>query len=242
MENVKDASAFFRENKCIWMDAGVVAYKLCDQNYDCEKCSFDFVMRNTWKEQADSEQVMLRFANNSLIDKVIRNIFKISYNEELKYLKNQLVLKHMFGGVYTIGISELLPALLENIDEVKLLTGYGYVKKDEPVISIKGRWGEKEIFAPMNFTVLQKLDIEADDFPDDTWFGVISVPEAELNTVEYSYDKFRGNNHRLMARLHNYMKTVPEAGFTMMDGGRKCNYLYEVLGKAEFGQIISDLF
>lgn len=27
--------------KCVWMDAGVVDYKLCDRSYDCEHCPFD---------------------------------------------------------------------------------------------------------------------------------------------------------------------------------------------------------
>ena len=26
---------------CLWMDAGVVDYKLCDRSYDCERCPFD---------------------------------------------------------------------------------------------------------------------------------------------------------------------------------------------------------
>jgi glycine cleavage system H lipoate-binding protein len=30
--------------KCIWMEAGVVSYKLCDNNYDCSTCSYDHAM------------------------------------------------------------------------------------------------------------------------------------------------------------------------------------------------------
>jgi len=242
MEKVNDASEFFRCNKCIWMEADVVAYKLCDQHYDCERCSFDFVMRNTWKERSDSEEIKLRFANNSLIDKIIRNISKISYDGELTYLNNQLVLKHMFGGVYSIGISELITSLLENIDEIKLVPGYGFIKKNETVLAIRGKWGNKEIVAPMNFTLLQKLEINPDDLPEDNWFGVISVTEAELATAKYPVEKSREENHYLIARLCNFMKTAPEAGVTMLDGGKKCNYLYEVLGGEEFEKIISDLF
>ena len=32
--------------KCCWMVAGVVAYKLCDQRFECETCSFDHAIRN----------------------------------------------------------------------------------------------------------------------------------------------------------------------------------------------------
>lgn len=32
--------------KCIWMEAGVVDYKLCDLEFDCENCPFDRSFRN----------------------------------------------------------------------------------------------------------------------------------------------------------------------------------------------------
>ena len=32
------------KKKCIWMEAGVVSYKLCDNNYDCSTCVYDHTM------------------------------------------------------------------------------------------------------------------------------------------------------------------------------------------------------
>lgn len=31
--------------KCIWMEAGVVSFKLCDNNYDCPTCPYDHAMQ-----------------------------------------------------------------------------------------------------------------------------------------------------------------------------------------------------
>ena len=33
------------EKECVWAEAGVVPYKLCDTQFDCNNCSFDIVMR-----------------------------------------------------------------------------------------------------------------------------------------------------------------------------------------------------
>jgi len=33
------------EKECVWAEAGVVPYKLCDSQFDCPNCSFDIVMR-----------------------------------------------------------------------------------------------------------------------------------------------------------------------------------------------------
>lgn len=29
------------EQQCVWMQAGVVGYKLCDREFDCDRCPFD---------------------------------------------------------------------------------------------------------------------------------------------------------------------------------------------------------
>ena len=38
------------ERKCIWMDAGVVSYKLCTNHYQCNTCEFDLAMSNRAKK------------------------------------------------------------------------------------------------------------------------------------------------------------------------------------------------
>ncbi len=44
------------KNYCIWMEAGVIDYKLCDHNYDCNTCKFDQAMRLT----AEANVALLR--------------------------------------------------------------------------------------------------------------------------------------------------------------------------------------
>jgi len=40
-EDVKQVKTSEEEKPCIWMKAGVVAYRMCTQNYDCKNCEFD---------------------------------------------------------------------------------------------------------------------------------------------------------------------------------------------------------
>ena len=35
------------EDECIWMKAGIVNFRLCDNAYDCNNCPFDKGMRRT---------------------------------------------------------------------------------------------------------------------------------------------------------------------------------------------------
>lgn len=40
--------------ECIWMKAGVIAYRLCTSNYDCKNCAFDQMLTDTSGVVADS--------------------------------------------------------------------------------------------------------------------------------------------------------------------------------------------
>jgi len=43
------------KKKCVWMEAGVVSYKLCDNNYDCTTCSYDHAMDAKVARQKEAE-------------------------------------------------------------------------------------------------------------------------------------------------------------------------------------------
>ena len=42
------------EEKCIWMEAGVIDYKLCNYNYNCSVCPFDKAMKQTADKNAEA--------------------------------------------------------------------------------------------------------------------------------------------------------------------------------------------
>src|SRR5512138_1096596 len=39
---------------CVWMQAGVVDYKLCDRDYDCDHCPFDEALHTRSNQQTFS--------------------------------------------------------------------------------------------------------------------------------------------------------------------------------------------
>lgn len=45
------------KKKCVWMEAGVVSYKLCDNNYDCSTCVYDQGMQLKVVRQKESAQL-----------------------------------------------------------------------------------------------------------------------------------------------------------------------------------------
>jgi hypothetical protein len=49
--NKNPTSSEDTQERCIWMTAGVISFKLCPTNYDCEYCDFDKVMRHQFKNK-----------------------------------------------------------------------------------------------------------------------------------------------------------------------------------------------
>ncbi len=45
------------KKKCVWMEAGVVSYKLCDNNYDCPTCIYDQAMQVKVARQKEATAV-----------------------------------------------------------------------------------------------------------------------------------------------------------------------------------------
>ena len=45
------------DNECIWMKAGVVNFKLCDNAYDCHSCPFDQSMRSAMESKDPASKV-----------------------------------------------------------------------------------------------------------------------------------------------------------------------------------------
>ena len=42
------------EDECIWMKAGVVNFRLCDNAYDCNSCGFDKAMQKAMNALRES--------------------------------------------------------------------------------------------------------------------------------------------------------------------------------------------
>lgn len=45
--------------RCVWMDAGVVNYKLCDRGYDCERCPLDQALHRRPAEKKCTSEIAL---------------------------------------------------------------------------------------------------------------------------------------------------------------------------------------
>jgi len=92
------------EVPCVWMVAGVVSYKLCDRNRDCESCPFDKAMRGQRDLASDSADV----------------VQGLTLPDNLFYHQGHTWVEIEPPRVATVGLDDFAQKLVGNIDKVEL--------------------------------------------------------------------------------------------------------------------------
>ena len=230
----------YQDLKCIWMSSNIIQYKLCDRDFDCENCQFDKVIRNMSVENKKTDMVFDE--NYNPLDEVINRIKGQVYEPKNIYLKNQLMVKHLFANTYYIGINPMALNFLDNITTVRDSGREGYILKNQALFRIEGEWGYITISSPMNFILLDKLNIEPEDLLTNKWFAIIGIQQPEITISRISREEWGMNQISSLKLLSDYKNSSPSIGKTLMDGGSPVKHLNRLLGNTEYLKILSKLF
>ena len=229
----------FQDLKCIWMSSSVVEYKLCDKDFDCENCQFDKVIRNL---AVDSKQQTSTGDNSvSVLDSLMKKVKNQVYESKNIYLRSQLMVKHLFADTYYLGINPIVLLFLDNINSVKDAGHQGYILKNQALFRVEGEWGYITFISPMNFTLLDKLNLNAEDILSNKWFAIISVDQPEFSTARIDRDQWYSNQVNSLNLLNEYKLNTPKIGATLMDGGVPVKNLNRLLGNTEYLKVLSKL-
>ena len=229
----------FQDLKCIWMSSSVVEYKLCDKDFDCENCQFDKVIRNL---AVDSKQQTSTSDNSvSVLDSLMKKVKNQVYESKNIYLRSQLMVKHLFADTYYLGINPIVLLFLDNINSVNDAGHHGYILKNQALFRVEGEWGYITFISPMNFTLLDKLNLNAEDILSNKWFAIISVDQPEFSTARIDRDQWYSNQVNSLNLLNEYKLNTPKIGATLMDGGVPVKNLNRLLGNTEYLKVLSKL-
>ena len=126
---------------CIWMASELVKYKLCERDFNCDDCEFDKVMRNLSVKLEDNQsfKTASEGQNEDLLEKLIRRIEDEVFNEKVVYLKNQLVLKNLFGNAYYLGINPIVLYLLDDFCDLHEFNN-NEIKRDQIIFERFLQW------------------------------------------------------------------------------------------------------
>lgn len=217
--------------KCIWMASQVVEYKLCDNQFDCENCPFDKVMRNLLDAREKQDIDITDIVSNKL-----RNT---NYDNKIIYLKNNLIAKEICSDTFYLGINPILISFLDSVSSISISECRKNILIDQKVIKILGDWGIISLSAPMNFMIYDLLDFPIDTLLEFQWFAIIGVVNQEISRGKLYQEEWNTMRAKAISTIEEIKSHVPRVGNTMMDGGTKIKFLHQLVGKKRYINILN---
>ncbi|MFZ1731036.1 MAG: hypothetical protein WBQ23_16395 [Bacteroidota bacterium] len=113
---------------CVWVNAGVLNYKLCDRDFNCENCPLDAALRDRTNGGIEDDTRLslsaLDFPDWESIPTEIQPLFEqlhsLSLCQSARYSTNHVWVRLLASGIVRMGLDSFAVALLP--DEAQLVT------------------------------------------------------------------------------------------------------------------------
>lgn len=222
--------------KCIWMTSGVIEYKLCDNNFDCENCPFDKVIRNLSNEKETQFNGIVNAANT-----VFNKLQSIKYDNNIIYLKNNLIAKEICANTFYLGISPILVSFLDNVNSMIADECRKNISTGQQIIQICGDWGSVSISAPINFLIYNKVGDPTDNPLKSQWFAIMGAVHQDVLSSRLHQEQWDKMHAKAFSIIADIKTQDPKVGDTMMDGGTQIKFLHQLVGKKRYIDILNSL-
>ncbi len=254
---------------CIWVDAGLVSYKLCDYDFECEACAFDQVMRQrshrTFKTPVQSKIPLHKekYSNGppeygDTPAGLVRQFLLPSGTNTLPpgrfYSGNYVWAKRVEDDRYRIGLNEHIVSLFHDTWNVILPQPGSVSRRNAPLAWIILEDGTIVVRSPLdgkisksNFQLRESPSLINSDPYEAGW--ICEVEGVELKKVEpVLMDETAAKIHYdsqfrdLEKSIISDLESKPDrVGLTMMDGGVKPKILKDILGPRKYISLLKRL-
>lgn len=125
------------DDRCVWMQAGMISYKLCSLDFRCEECELDRVLRAgnspVRKEETAfifpgirtlnfedivGETHLLEQYDYTLIRLLYNRFSSILYSPDVQYLPSHLWIFRNKGGTIRVGLDDFISRCLEPVGQI----------------------------------------------------------------------------------------------------------------------------
>jgi glycine cleavage system H lipoate-binding protein len=160
---------YLSENKCVWMRAGIINFKLCDYDYDCYHCPFDQAMKNAIGEKKAPK----RKDRTAAWSKHVKTKYKVAATPCIHFLSGRISSPEDCSGNYLChhcSVHELLDKKrhMETPEKREYANVSGYKMMDDYFYHFGHSWVDMEPF--------RRARIGMDDF-----ISKVLGPADEIN-------------------------------------------------------------
>lgn len=249
------------------MEAGVVAYRLCDRELDCQNCPFDLALRKLrvdlqgnqlpeirppHKTVRDAQDDVPRSASSQ--DEVLHAFFTTLLEgvmpEDREYSHNHLWIQSESNGESTLGVDHVLANLVSPIESLVLPPRASPVHWNEPLIWMIHIGGAVVIRSPLSGS-LWELNPRIIDDPGilrhnpygEGWFMKVRTDSSFKNTPTLLSASQRSIQNRselsaLLQCIKDQIHSSPPLNNTMQDGGTRVDNPADMMGAKEYIRLI----
>lgn len=245
--------------KCVWMLAGIIAYKLCDRHYDCDHCAFDAALREgellparragDWAEVANVDRQPTLIIKSRAMNSGESPGHQLA--EMFFYHPAHIWARVEDAGRVRMGLDHFGQKLVGRIYAVDLPEPGTAVTEGSPCWSIAHRAGETVLAAPLTGTVQytnEKLALNPSLLNSDPynqgWAMIIQPDHLVENLERLYYGEQAGHWYdQEIQRLHQALRVCiedvqPKVGPTLQDGGSIIETLAQVIGPGQLQELI----
>lgn len=251
-----------KELKCVWMTAGLISYKLCKYNLQCERCPLDWELRNLSienmeglkKKTSEKFDSATHLKEESREDGLSKEDF-INIKRYLFYHAGHTWIKVEKADEVRIGIDPLLSKLLRGVQVIILPLPKRRGLYGETLCSIIQDGGIINIIFPINGIIL-KINQKLKDYPElickdpleDGFLLSMKPKDFQLDQKHliYGEDAF----HWCKKEWERFKETViseisfdqnqAELGITMQDGQVTIQEIKNLIEPVKYTQLVDN--
>ncbi len=99
-------------------------------------------------------------------------------------------------------------------------------------------WGDVTLTAPMNFLMYDRMINHADELTKSKWIAIIGAVQPQIDTCAIAKSDWESALYHAFGIIDGIKSGLPEVGDTMHDGGERIKYLFQLIGKTKYKDIL----
>ncbi len=243
------------ELKCVWMTAGLLTYKLCKYNLQCEKCPLDWELRNLSSppsfDSTASPGVEYREPADQEKKETEEDLSHLNIKPSLFYHPGHTWMKVEHAHAVRIGIDHFLGGMMGKINAVLLSLSGRRCVQGEGLCSIIQEEGILHLVSPISGLILsvnEKLkdrpELVSQDPLGEGYLMTLKPKNLQREQKAFfsgeaahawcrrEWERFKAE---VISELHQGQERL---GMTMQDGGIKLRDVKKLMGPERYIQLV----
>jgi glycine cleavage system H protein len=255
------------EGNCIWMDAGVVDYKLCNCHFKCDECPFDAQIRTRTSAQHWNEEQNVRAQSvpqaaavgssasadahfTTTLQNILGSVDQQSLPDDRVYTSNHTWAKADGTGLYVLGIDHFIGTMLAAAHSVAFSVPPTHIKANEPYAWIVANGETLAVCSPVAGTIVSNNPalvehssvIHTDPYGAG-WIATIEPDDGDaaqaLHSSNEAAELLKNDRKRYERAILSEAERMPShSSSTMYDGGIVLENFEAIFGTKKYYEIL----